>query len=1055
MAVLFLLAGIAFGDWPMARHDARRTALATGTSDIVQPVAYWKRYVGGRLAADAFMMADVDGEIGDEVLMIAGGRAVARRRTDAEVWASPNLALVAFVGLEDVDGDGQDDLLVRSADRVHAIDPQRGTLRWSQPAGEIGTIGAARLGDLDGDGLSDLVVQECVCCLVPGTTPGFALSFAGGIDAPTRLWDFPVAHCTGGAGVTLVDVAGNGSADVLFGDEGELVLLDGQTGAELARSPTIGTWTQQSRCVAADIDRTGGEEMVCVLDVDREPTVNRRKVFALRRQGGLLAIVWSRNLAPVQGGALSWVELVSDLEGDRRPEVVVSALEDGAWSTYVFAADSGARRGLIPDEIAMGVAPGPDGAVLLTSATGHLSGWRLDGELSLDWTILDAVVPAAFDPARAARAPIDQRATVADVDGDGAPDLVTALRSDPRTIVGYRLAGGDVSELARFDLPPDVHLQRAWILTAISDGDLELAVTGSNGVLTLLGQGLVPVHDGSDDVSYAELTTGGYYAPGWVNHENSPRSARLGDGGPERILLRDSRGSLVALDAALGAFVAPPAILWDVVGATAPSVVPGLDGDDPGVACLVTDQPETTPPTYSLLALDGAGQTLWRQPAPESPLNDPVPGNFDGDGTPDLVYQWGDPGDVLIRTRAVSGADGSTLWESSPIVPGGSRHPRGVAVGRFDGDALDDVYHQAGLTEVLSGADGSRLAASEDGPSYGMPVLTDLDEDGLSEVVVQGSLRPLQVLDHDLEDLLYQSSDNNRPLPYGATADCGDGRLVLVQGSVEFPARLKLTDLSGPGAGDERTLVLAGGALWADEASAGAALGQLNAATVHQDLTGEGRPSALVGSTDGWLYAVDPCGGELDWSYEFGAAVGEATFGDTDGDGRDEVLVTAQDGYLYNLRDFEIAAPEAVLDTDPFSAQGGDLQELITISTLEATWSPVSGAARYEVALVDQGGHYIGEPWRDAGTATTLLLDDLPLEDGTTYRFGVRAIAAHGGHSVDTVSNGIWVHLPVGADDAPGDGGCGCRSAAGPSPAASAVLVLLVAALLRRRRRSR
>ena len=547
--VLVLLAGLAFADWPQARHDPRRTAQVVGTSDIVQPVAYWKRYIGGRLAPDAFMMADVDGMLGDEVLMVAGGRAVAKRRTDAVVWSSPNLALIAFIGLEDVDGDEQPDLLVRSLDRVHVLDPRSGALLWSQPAGEIATIGSTRLGDVDGDALSDLVIQECVCCVVAGDTPGHALSFAGGVGSPTRLWDFPVALCTGGAGVTLVDTAGSGRDDVLFGDEGELVMLDGRSGAELARSPTIGTWTQQTRCVAVDIDRMRGEELVCAEDVDREPETNRRRVFALRRQGAQLELVWSRNLAPVEGGALAWVDLVNDLEGDGRPEVVISALEDGVWTTSIFAAVNGARRGIIPGEVAMGVAPGPDGDVLLTSASAHLSGWRLDGSLSLEWTVLDAVVPATFDLSRGGRSPIDQRATVADIDGDGTGDLVTGLRSDPRTLVGFGLAAGGVDELARFDLPADVRLQQTWPLTALSDSDLQLAVTGSNGILTLLGAGLAPVHDASDDVSYALLTTGGYYAPGWVDHESSPRAARLGDGGPDRVLLRDSRGSVVALDA--------------------------------------------------------------------------------------------------------------------------------------------------------------------------------------------------------------------------------------------------------------------------------------------------------------------------------------------------------------------------------------------------------------------------------------------------------------------------------------------------------------------------
>ena len=71
---------------------------------------------------------------------------------------------------------------------------------------------------------------------------------------------------------------------------------------------------------------------------------------------------------------------------------------------------------------------------------------------------------------------------------------------------------------------------------------------------------------------------------------------------------------------------------------------------------------------------------------------------------------------------------------------------------------------------------------------------------------------------------------------------------------------------------------------------------------VHQNLTGAGGPSAVVGGSDGWLYAVDPCAGTLTFTYDFGAPVGEPVFGDTDGDGLDEIVVSVADGYLYALR---------------------------------------------------------------------------------------------------------------------------------------------------------
>jgi len=80
---------------------------------------------------------------------------------------------------------------------------------------------------------------------------------------------------------------------------------------------------------------------------------------------------------------------------------------------------------------------------------------------------------------------------------------------------------------------------------------------------------------------------------------------------------------------------------------------------------------------------------------------------------------------------------------------------------------------------------------------------------------------------------------------------------------------------------------LPGGRLSTEAAAiaAGAKLGQLTSTAVHGNLTGHGRPSVVVGSTDGWLYAVNACTGELDFSYDFGSAVGSPTFGDTDGEG--------------------------------------------------------------------------------------------------------------------------------------------------------------------------
>ena len=1032
----------------MARHDARRTGQATGRGDITQPTVYWKRYIGGRLDPAAFLPADVDGDGATEFLMLIGGSAVAKRRLDTEVWRSPNLELTAFVGLLDLDGRAGNELVVRSADRVFVLDPANGQVVWAEPAGEMGTIGGTRLGDVDGDGLPDLVVQECGCCRVIGPNPGFVYSFNAGAAAARQLWALPYRRCGGQLSLTLVDDDGTPPSNVVVGDTRALVLLDGVTGAQLARSPDIGTRVYEARCVPVDLDGAPGEELVCAREARQTPT--ERGVFALRRNGAALEVMWQRAFEAVDGGAIDWVDLVADLDGTGAPEVVVSAAPDGVtWSTYVLSGTNGSIRATIPGEIGLGIAATPAGAVMLTASGFHMTGWRyVTGNLTDQWAVPDVIVPPTFDIARGMRSSVASRATVALVDGDAVPDVIATQRSQPGTLIGYDVTTTQAVERGRFTLPTNVSVLQGWPL-AVSDTDLQLAIADNEGYMTLFDRQLFPLRPTDDDVGQIRLRTGGYYATGVLRLDNTLRSARI-DAGPARVLVVDSRGSLMALDAELGSFAAPPRPLWELYGASAPSVVDRALGDQPGIACLATDQPVTSPPTYSVMMLDGRGQPAWRQPAPSKPLNDAIPGNFDGDAVPDLVFQWGDPGDLMLQTRAIAGTDGRTLWDATPVEPGGGRRPKGVAVGTFDGDAIEDVYHQAGTTartQVLSGANGSQLASDGPDTPYSVVTLANLDGDAGYEVVLHAGPDPMRVLDDSLASSIMVSPDANRPFPPGAVADCGATK-VLVEGSDINQARLKMTEVAGPNIGTEDTMVLAGGIAYANESSALAStnfLGAITAATVHQDLTGAARPTAVVGSSDGWLYAVNPCTGQVDWSYAFGAAVGEAIFSDTDGDGRDEILVTVQDGNLYELRNFELEAPEEVRDTDPFSGAGEDIDEIETESTLEATWSAVPGAIRYSVAVVDADGVYVGEPWQNAGSGTAMRLEDLPLADGF-YRIAVRAHRVDDHYSVDTVSDGVWV--VIGNEP----GGC-CRTSRPTSPVGSIVLVLVTAGVLVRRRR--
>jgi hypothetical protein len=235
--------------------------------------------------------------------------------------------------------------------------------------------------------------------------------------------------------------------------------------------------------------------------------------------------------------------------------------------------------------------------------------------------------------------------------------------------------------------------------------------------------------------------------------------------------------------------------------------------------------------------------------------------------------------------------------------------------------------------------------------------------------------------------------------------------------------------------------------------AAGVTPGKLGAVAIEANLTGLAHPSAVVGSTDGWLYAMNACTAELDFAVEIGAAVGDPIFADTDGDGRDEILVVAADGYLYDLRQKGLDGPPFVWDIDPaHGIVNRQVYDEDTKDTLSGRWGGVNGALGYEVAILDDGGHYISDPaWRAVGTASLTSIRGLPLVDGEKYHFAVRALG-EGSSSPAIVSAGVIVHRGEGLYPLYGRA-CTCGVYGRGAPASGAGVVALTVLLLVRRRR--
>jgi hypothetical protein len=1049
----------AAADWPVARHDPARTGTTDGHGDLRNPAAYWRYYLGGSIGTGVAEPIVVAGGRGQA--FVTGGRLSVARADGTPLWSSPNLALTALVGTGDLDGDGTLELVTQSIDQVFVFAALDGALRWAEPAGEMGTINGVRLGDVDGDGLLEVFIQECMCCEVRSGETGVAYSFAAGFGSPRRVWRLPNAYCSGYRAMLVDDFTGDGVPDVSLANNDDIKVLDGATAQVRASSPDLGQWAAIAHCEPHDVVAGGGKELVCALSSSLALPGEGHRVFALgyRTDPARLDVLWSTDIGDRDTEFVLGAGWIEDLDGDGRLEVAASGTRtDGKLVTAILDAATGETLATIPEQGHVGLLlVSPTLRLHVTTADGALVGWRFDRaatpRLVEAWRLRDRRIVARREPTLAAAREQYVRMLYADVDGDGANELFTVDLKQPNRMPVYTVAADRVTELRDWTGARATTISAGWI-----GDDRRLLISTTDGRLTTLTPDLLTV--------VGSVRAGGYYDAGGRQHlPNAPVAAQLTGTAAAELVVPDSRRVVVALQPQRATNAAPPTPIWEVDNASAPAIVDGIGLGGPGVVVRRTDT-MVVPPVQTVTVLDLIGQPRWVAPVGPLAFNDTLPANLDGDAIPDVVIQWGLPSDNALRTTAFAGSDGHPLW-THVADHGIVRFPSGLAVTDWNGDGRDDVVFHHYATYVLDGATGAPLAQSALTPNwYFLPTLVDVTGDSAPEIALHGGQQPVRVLNRDLTER-WVSPDDDRPQPYAAAARCGD-LPVLVATARQHPARMKVIELAGAQAGQASIVVLAGGKVYASEAAALAAgerLGALTSVHVHADLTGLGHPTAVVGSTDGWLYGLDVCARTKDFAVAFPAPVGAVAIADTDGDQKDELMVSVADGFLYGLANAPVAGPGQVRDVEPGGPTTVDVDEVTTRGTLAAVWDAVPGATGYEVAVAKAEGGYVSAPAWQPAAGTSATIDGLALVDGQRYVVAVRALVA-GGPSPDVLSDGVLVHLlpplPVdagvdpdgGTTPPPADGGC-CSAGGSPVGPLSLALVVTVGLLRLLRRRVR
>lgn len=1035
LVALVLVSTIAFADWPMVRRDNRRTAVTSEPAELRTPAVTWRRYLGGELGGEQQVAIDLEGDGSSEVVLIAGGKLVAKRPDDTVVWETPPLAVGTIVHVADLNGDGAKELVVTGENAFLAIfDVRTGALRWRMAPGTFGTVvGAVRLADLDGDGLDDLYAADNACGSVNGKPRAMAWHFANGFgpeidDGSRRLWELPANreyYC--GAADVVADLDGDGQPEILTFAIRRVYAYDGRTGAAIASGATdpgfdIGFSIPYGVMRTELAPLSGGRKaVVAATNNSYDASINSRALFVMtfdrsRVVADRLKLEWKRGVTDLATDRHPFpLRLSSDLDSDGTPEVISTFIEGGRTTSYVFDVLTGQVKARVDDEqlVAVLQLSAAERPTLVTSSSSGVRGYRFT-------TLAGAFPTPVFAlPSGQLLTMMDRRSRRAVNTGI---DWATLPIGTARGLVLFRnqtlelwSLGAMPAVVHSLPIPPGVGLRGVSAHRNLSGAAEGLLFARSDGYLVAINPELQPINFSDGELPQPGIRTGGSYSgPRGLGHV--PITARF-DAGADEIIVRDSVGRLKRFDARMASLVSEPTEVWSWAGATFP-VALDLDGNGSRELVVALEGDVLVGRSPELIdQFRIPGQPNW------SAASDPTP-MFSDAGVRFALTQFNaSTGDGRAVTIGASGLS----WSSTPMITAGSGQGY-VSIDDLDGDGADDVI--ASLRGSLW------LHGGVDGRLYGSTIATH----SIMPVVVRGKAGPITTIGtasyHALEGVALTTPPTmatpatwSVTLPqrfysaFAATISCPSG-LVIANAGFQSP-ELVLIDAQ---TGVERAhVVLARGQKFSSEAEvadAGVISGSLGNATAMQTLW-PGQSAILIGSTDGFLYAIDACapGTPVLWALNLRAPVGETVTGDLDGDGKQELLVTAADGFLYGIGPQRFSPPREVREIDSRRPDAGDIDESTRPAVLTAEWDAVPNATGYEWALLTAGGTPLtrhptvpGNPFIPVGADVTRVDYASMLRPGARYVFAVRARGASGASS-EVLSDGVR-YQPIDEPDA-------------------------------------
>ncbi len=978
-------ANLAHGDnWHMPRHDAQRTAAASGSVSLVKPTVGWRTYVGAPVTAASGAFDPSDSTV---FYSVTGGRVVARRITTQQtLWQSALLGITTLAGAADLDGDGKSEVVAFAANEAVVLRGSTGAVAWRSYRADYGYIYQVRLADLNRDGKTDMLIDDCGFCAKVGKLVTGAYSFSAGLSQPQTLWSVAAGGTKApyhAGSDSIVNLDDHSTQVVLsYGDEVQVLRGDSGTALSKLTIPNVGPYTfAHVPAIAAQLDGTGTRELLIVKPTSADDGQRAITAFRIDSTSGASSLMWRAVFA--DGGATSApADLASDIDGDGADEVIFSGFTSGNWTTKILDGKTGAVRFELAGARFEGATnlDGVAGAEIVTAATDGLSAYAVRaGSLTrIAGPLAGYRAVSIADPSMRTRGPISGRLATTP---NGLAIGLTHGKTPYANLFGAsafdRIAFATVSgtgwQLGSTYAPGVGHVSETFVVNSATRPYVQLATGTSFGALEVL--------DSTLHVTNAAATTKEVIVGTLVGGTTSL---------PSPLVSKDASGPLVVIpspvatravvDAREASLVVAPKTRWeadlglssiiDFGGALGLQLV-SVDAYDL-VARRTIDGIETKRVALGIGGIGSSGFSL--APLRVAGRTEPLVG-VDWESTTTTVVQKG-----------VDLSAGSVLWSSNPISYGGFF---GSSIADLNGDGTDEWYSMTNGLTVRQASNGTAIKDTTVDTGYSAPIAADFSGAGKPELLHQGGTE-VQLMRGDRSIAWkagYVEPSNGR---FGTRVSCATSGAAFVTPAVQSAWVRWYDGKTGAVTGSK---VAAGGA-WFDSieaaTTAGKTPGELSNISSVADLAGKGA-AVLFGSTDGYLYAVDACAKTLTWAIDLGAPVGDPVVANQDDDVDNEVLVTTSNGFVHVL---DVPRCEGV---GSVSLNGPSATQTVAAGvTVTITWPAAQGAIKYDVGLVNSDNLPVWNPPFREATSTTFTFNTDGLLANRPYRAVVRPISQAG-----------------------------------------------------------